>query len=86
MKENRRDRHYLRTTTTIGGKERKEEKEKETRTSFASTVQNQFTQATDVGGNRKNNYSISTNHNQCGHYQTTTQHRIYNLLLRQRLR
>eukprot|EP00971_Amphidinium_carterae_P310589 6171515-Amphidinium_carterae.1 len=88
MEENRKDHHYLQTTATTG-KERTEEKEKETRTSFDTAVENQVTRATNVGGNRKDNYSYyttSTNHHQCGQYPTTTQHRIYNLLLRQRRR
>eukprot|EP00971_Amphidinium_carterae_P273733 5432928-Amphidinium_carterae.1 len=51
--ESRKDRQYPQT----GGKERTEEKEKETRTSFATTVgqsvASQDIRATNVGGTRK---------------------------------
>eukprot|EP00971_Amphidinium_carterae_P315358 6268243-Amphidinium_carterae.1 len=54
MEEKRKVHHYLPTTATTG-KERKEENEKETRTSFATTVENQDTRATSVGGRNKDN-------------------------------
>eukprot|EP00971_Amphidinium_carterae_P243167 4828938-Amphidinium_carterae.1 len=49
MEESLRGRHYH----TTSGKERTVEKEKETRTSFATTVANQAIRATNVGGTRK---------------------------------
>eukprot|EP00971_Amphidinium_carterae_P042577 837267-Amphidinium_carterae.1 len=80
MEENRRDHHYLRTTATTGQERKKGGKGKGDKTIICyysvTTVENQVTQATSVGGNRKDNYTTSTNHHQCGQYQTTTQHRI----------
>eukprot|EP00971_Amphidinium_carterae_P168307 3334806-Amphidinium_carterae.1 len=57
MEENRKDHHYHPTTATIG-KERQDEKEKETRTSFATTVENQDTRATNVGGYKGHIYNM----------------------------
>eukprot|EP00971_Amphidinium_carterae_P074618 1474729-Amphidinium_carterae.1 len=64
MEENRKDHQYHPTTTTTG-RERTEDKEKET------------------SGTRKDRPTTWINLHQCGHYRMTTQHRIYNLLLRQ---
>eukprot|EP00971_Amphidinium_carterae_P129970 2574436-Amphidinium_carterae.1 len=47
--ESRKGRQYPQT----GGKERTEDKEKETRTSFATIVASQDIRATNVGGTRK---------------------------------
>eukprot|EP00971_Amphidinium_carterae_P009044 178719-Amphidinium_carterae.1 len=57
MEESRKDLHYLLTTRTTG-KERKEEKE--TRVSFATSVEYEDTQATNVGGTRRTSLQHGT--------------------------
>eukprot|EP00971_Amphidinium_carterae_P058352 1154235-Amphidinium_carterae.1 len=52
MEENRKD-HLYHPTTATTGKERTEEEEKETRTSFATTVETLDIPVTSVGGTRK---------------------------------
>eukprot|EP00971_Amphidinium_carterae_P228546 4533052-Amphidinium_carterae.1 len=79
MEESRKDRHYHpTTTTTTTGKERKE-KEKETRISCVTTVESQDIRVTSAGGTKEDRSTTWINPHQCGHYQMTTQHRIYNL-------
>eukprot|EP00971_Amphidinium_carterae_P020859 411254-Amphidinium_carterae.1 len=73
MEESRKDLHYLPTTVTTG----EERKEKETKVSLATTVENQDTQVTSVGGSSKDKSTTWTSHHQCGQYRMTTQHRIY---------
>eukprot|EP00971_Amphidinium_carterae_P123025 2435645-Amphidinium_carterae.1 len=61
MEENRKDHQYHPTTKTTG-KARKEEKE--TRTLCATSVENQDTQATNVGTSREDKSTTWNNQHQ----------------------